>query len=78
VIGKYRTPPLRGLLNRAPYFHDGNATTVADLIAHYDQFFFAWAVGPAEGGFDRVCRKPLVPELVGAPRRRFRRRCEPP
>jgi cytochrome c peroxidase len=28
--------PLRGLWQHAPYFHDGSATTLADVVAHYD------------------------------------------
>jgi mono/diheme cytochrome c family protein len=33
----YRTTPLRGLWQRAPYFHDGSAATLADVVTHYDQ-----------------------------------------
>ena len=32
---KYRTTPLRGLWNHAPYFHDGSAATLEDVVAHY-------------------------------------------
>src|SRR6185437_25849 len=39
VTGKYRTTPLRGLLEHPPYFHDGSAATLADVITHYDQLF---------------------------------------
>jgi cytochrome c peroxidase len=31
----YRATPLRGLWQRAPYFHDGGAATVDDVITHY-------------------------------------------
>ena len=34
---KYRTTPLRGLWQHAPYFHDGSAKTLDDVVAHYDQ-----------------------------------------
>lgn len=34
---KYRTTPLRGLQHHAPYFHDGSAETLADVVAHYDR-----------------------------------------
>lgn len=34
---RYRTTPLRGLLGHAPYFHDGSAKTLADVVVHYDQ-----------------------------------------
>jgi hypothetical protein len=33
----YRTTPLRGLWQHPPYFHDGSAKTLADVIAHYDR-----------------------------------------
>lgn len=33
----YRTTPLRGLLQHPPYFHDGSAATLADVVAHYEQ-----------------------------------------
>jgi mono/diheme cytochrome c family protein len=32
---KYRTTPLRGLAKHPPYFHDGSARTLEDVIAHY-------------------------------------------
>jgi len=33
---QYRTTPLRGLWQHAPYFHDGSAKTLADVVSHYD------------------------------------------
>ena len=33
----YRTTPLRGLWQHAPYFHDGSAKTLADVVDHYDR-----------------------------------------
>lgn len=36
VTGKYRTTPLRGLQQHAPYFHDGSAATLDDVVAHYN------------------------------------------
>jgi mono/diheme cytochrome c family protein len=33
----YRTTPLRGLLQHPPYFHDGSAATLADVVTHYDR-----------------------------------------
>jgi cytochrome c peroxidase len=35
----YRTTPLRGLWQHPPYFHDGSAATLADVVAHYDRVF---------------------------------------
>jgi mono/diheme cytochrome c family protein len=34
---KYRTTPLRGLWQHPPYFHDGSAATLADVVSHYNQ-----------------------------------------
>jgi mono/diheme cytochrome c family protein len=34
----YRTTPLRGLLQHPPYFHDGSAATLEDVVGHYQQF----------------------------------------
>lgn len=31
----YRTTPLRGLWQHPPYFHDGSATTLGDVVRHY-------------------------------------------
>ena len=31
---RYRTTPLRGLWQHAPYFHDGSAKTLEDVIKH--------------------------------------------
>jgi hypothetical protein len=36
ATGRYRTTPLRGLLANGPYFHDGSAATLADVVSHYD------------------------------------------
>jgi mono/diheme cytochrome c family protein len=35
----YRTTPLRALLAHPPYFHDGSAATLADVVTHYDAQF---------------------------------------
>jgi mono/diheme cytochrome c family protein len=32
----YRTTPLRGLWQHPPYFHDGSAKTLADVVSHYN------------------------------------------
>jgi hypothetical protein len=34
---QYRTTPLRGLWQHAPYFHDGSARTLGDVVSHYDR-----------------------------------------
>jgi len=33
---KYRTTPLRALWQHPPYFHDGSAATLADVVKHYN------------------------------------------
>jgi len=38
-IGKVKGPVLRGLASRAPYFHNGSATTLADVLVFYDKRF---------------------------------------
>jgi cytochrome c peroxidase len=40
-IGKFKGPVLRALAARPPYFHDGSATTLADVIKFYDVRFQA-------------------------------------
>jgi len=32
----YRTTPLRGLRFHPPYFHDGSAASLKDVVNHYD------------------------------------------
>jgi mono/diheme cytochrome c family protein/cytochrome c553 len=36
---KYRTTPLRALTRHPPYFHDGSAASLADVVAHYNKVF---------------------------------------
>jgi hypothetical protein len=36
---QYRTTPLRGLLQHAPYFHDGSAPDLPAVVDHYDRTF---------------------------------------
>jgi CxxC motif-containing protein (DUF1111 family) len=35
----YRTTPLRGLQQHPPYFHDGSAPTLLDVVDHYNEHF---------------------------------------
>ncbi|MGC4081943.1 MAG: c-type cytochrome [Vicinamibacterales bacterium] len=39
ATGQYRTTPLRGLLQHAPYFHDGSAPDLPAVVEHYDTQF---------------------------------------
>lgn len=38
-IGKFKGPILRALAARGPFFHDGSAATLADVVAFYDERF---------------------------------------
>jgi mono/diheme cytochrome c family protein len=38
ATGLYRTTPLRALWQHAPYFHDGFAETLDEVVDHYDAF----------------------------------------
>jgi cytochrome c peroxidase len=38
TTGRYRTTPLRALWQHPPYFHDGSALTLEDVVDHYDAF----------------------------------------
>jgi cytochrome c peroxidase len=38
-VGKVKGPILRGLAARAPYFHNGSAATLLDVVNFYDQRF---------------------------------------
>ncbi|HET7501303.1 MAG TPA: hypothetical protein VFK02_09885 [Kofleriaceae bacterium] len=35
-LNRFKTPNLRGLASRAPYFHNGIAATLDDVVAHYE------------------------------------------
>ena len=39
ATGQYRTTPLRGLLQHAPYFHDGSAPDLTSVVEHYASVF---------------------------------------
>ncbi len=39
ATGKYRTTPLRGLMQHPPYFHDGSAPDLLAVVNHYDALF---------------------------------------
>jgi cytochrome c peroxidase len=36
-LGKFKTPTLRALAARAPYFHNGIAATLDDVVRHYER-----------------------------------------
>jgi hypothetical protein len=39
ATGRYRTTPLRGLLQHPPYFHDGSAADLPAVVEHYNRHF---------------------------------------
>ena len=38
-LGKFKVPVLRGLAARPPYFHDGSARTLEDVVQFYVERF---------------------------------------
>ena len=38
-MNRFKVPGLRGLAARPPYFHDGSAATIADVVDHYEGHF---------------------------------------
>jgi mono/diheme cytochrome c family protein len=46
ATGQYRTTPLRGLMQHAPYFHDGSAADLLAVVNHYDQLFHLHLTAP--------------------------------
>ena len=38
-LGCFKAPTLRGLAARAPYFHNGTAATLEDVVRHYEKHF---------------------------------------
>ena len=38
-VGKFKGPVLRGLAARAPYFHNGSAQSLQDIVSFYDTRF---------------------------------------
>ena len=59
----YRTTPLRGLWQHAPYFHDGSAATLADVVTHYNR---VRKLGAHRRAAARSRRVPEVALRVGA------------
>jgi cytochrome c peroxidase len=36
-LGRFKTPTIRALAARAPYFHNGTAATIEDVVRHYER-----------------------------------------
>jgi hypothetical protein len=45
---QYRTTPLRALWQHPPYFHDGSAATLDDVVQHYDDFLGLGLTAPEQ------------------------------
>jgi cytochrome c peroxidase len=55
-IGRFRAPPLRALVPRAPYFHDGQASSLAEVIRHYDERFTLGLTGTQKHDLEAFLR----------------------
>ena len=60
-MGRFRAPTLRNIAVTAPYFHDGSAATLEDVIAHYERGGRAITQGEDLGDGSR---NPLKSELI--------------
>ncbi|WP_340527235.1 hypothetical protein [Cupriavidus necator] len=61
---QYRTTPLRGIWQHAPYFHDGSAATLTDVVQTYNA---RQAARPEQPGHLRPGRVPeIVVTMVGS------------
>ena len=47
-LNKFKTPSLRGLASRAPYFHNGSAATLLDVINAYEAAGFQFGFSEDE------------------------------
>jgi cytochrome c peroxidase len=64
-MGKFRVPTLRNLSASAPYFHDGSAATLEDVLAHYMAGGRTIAAGDRAGvGNENPHKNPLVRPFV--------------
>lgn len=62
--GRFRAPTLRNIEVTAPYFHDGSAATLDEVLAHYRAGGRTIVEGPFAGvGADNPYKNPLVHPL---------------
>ena len=61
-VGCFKGPILRGLAGRAPYFHNGSAATLRDVVNFYDTRFGLFV---REGGQQRRLTEAEKSDLVG-------------
>ena len=53
---RYRTTPLRGLWQHPPYFHDGSAKTLKDVIEHYVKTLNLQLTGKQKGDLEEYLK----------------------
>jgi cytochrome c peroxidase len=64
-INHFRTPPLRSLAGRAPYFHNGAAKTLNAVVQHYVNIFgMAVIDSPTPSSNPNVLTKQEISDLV--------------
>ena len=68
-IGRFKGPILRGLASRAPYFHNGSAATLQDVVNFYDQRFAIGFTDQQKTDLVNFLNSPVTHSNV------FRRRC---
>jgi Cytochrome c len=56
VSGMYRTTPLRGAWQHPPYFHDGSAPTLLNVVEHYDQALGLGLTEPERADLEQYLR----------------------
>src|SRR5262245_7924829 len=49
-LGRFKTPTLRALAARAPYFHNGIAATLEDVVRHYETHLGVRFTAPGGAG----------------------------
>ncbi len=64
----YRTTPLRALWQHPPYFHDGSAATLADVVAHYNRVRALALTAEQQRDLDRVSQVAADGQPLGAHR----------
>lgn len=60
-MGRFKAPTLRNITHTAPYFHDGSAETLEEVIAHYERGGTVRVSGPHIGDGQK---SPLKSEFV--------------
>jgi cytochrome c peroxidase len=70
-VGKFKAPTLRNIAVTAPYMHDGSASTLEDVIAHYAAGGRTISSGPHAGvGHDNPNKSPSIHGFTLTPEQR--------